>query len=150
MQRQKTIAKWLSVVLLTTIAIASYILLSTIGKSAPSDSAVAGAGNTTSQTDVPTPPIIYSTLPRACETIDGLSVAHVGGSSQDTIIDYANFCGKTIVFFRSQSIDRDVKESGLYAAVFDSQTTLESTINRHRDFSFFLDSGAAFIVTPLL
>lgn len=26
----------------------------------------------------------------------------------------------------------------------------ESTINRHRDFSFFLDSGAAFIVTPLL
>lgn len=25
-----------------------------------------------------------------------------------------------------------------------------STINRHRDFSFFLDSGAAFIVTPLL
>ena len=24
------------------------------------------------------------------------------------------------------------------------------TINRHRDFSFFLDSGAAFIVTPLL
>lgn len=26
----------------------------------------------------------------------------------------------------------------------------EATINRHRDFSFFLDSGAAFIVTPLL
>ena len=26
----------------------------------------------------------------------------------------------------------------------------QSTINRHRDFSFFLDSGAAFIVTPLL
>ena len=46
MQRQKTIAKWLSVVLLTTIAIASYLLLSTIGKNAPSDSAVAGAGNT--------------------------------------------------------------------------------------------------------
>ncbi len=128
MQRQKTIAKWLSVVLLTTIAIASYILLSTIGKSAPSDSAVAGAGNTTFQTDVPTPPLVYSTLPRACETIDGLNVAHVGGSSQDTIIDYANFCGKTLVFFRSQSNDRDVKESGLYAAVFDSQTTLESTI----------------------
>ena len=26
----------------------------------------------------------------------------------------------------------------------------QATINRHRDFSFFLDSGAAFIVTPLL
>lgn len=26
----------------------------------------------------------------------------------------------------------------------------DGTINRHRDFSFFLDSGAAFIVTPLL
>ena len=26
----------------------------------------------------------------------------------------------------------------------------QCTINRHRDFSFFLDSGAAFIVTPLL
>lgn len=126
MQRQKTIAKWLSVVLLTTIAIASYILLSTIGKSAPSDSSVAGAGNT-AQTDIPTPPIVYSSLPRACETIDGLSVAHVGGSAQDTIIDYANFCGKTLVFFTSQSVDRDVKESGLYIAVFDSQMTLENT-----------------------
>ena len=31
-----------------------------------------------------------------------------------------------------------------------SLTTREGTINRHRDFSFFLDSGAAFIVTPLL
>lgn len=28
--------------------------------------------------------------------------------------------------------------------------TVVNTINRHRDFSFFLDSGAAFIVTPLL
>lgn len=31
-----------------------------------------------------------------------------------------------------------------------SFTTTEGTINRHRDFSCFLDSGAAFIVTPLL
>lgn len=31
-----------------------------------------------------------------------------------------------------------------------SLTIANSTINRHRDFSFFLDSGAAFIVTPLL
>lgn len=31
-----------------------------------------------------------------------------------------------------------------------SFTVGERTINRHRDFSFFLDSGAAFIVTPLL
>lgn len=31
-----------------------------------------------------------------------------------------------------------------------AQINSESTINRHRDFSFFLDSGAAFIVTPLL
>lgn len=29
-------------------------------------------------------------------------------------------------------------------------TKPEYTINRHRDFSCFLDSGAAFIVTPLL
>ena len=108
MQRQKTIAKWLSVVLLTTIAIASYILLSTIGKNAPSDSAVAGAGNT-SQTDVPTPPIVYSTLPRACEFVKGFSVAHAGGSEQEEVVDYVDFCGKTLVFFSSNSVDRDVK-----------------------------------------
>ena len=127
MQRQKTIAKWLSVVLLTTIAIASYILLSTIGKNAPSDSAVAGAGNT-SQTDVPTPPIIYSTLPRACETVKGFSVAHAGGSKQEEVVDYVDFCGKTLVFFSSNSVDRDVKEAGLYIAVFDGQATLERTV----------------------
>lgn len=127
MQRQKTIAKWLSVVLLTTIAIASYILLSTIGKSAPSDSAVAGAGNT-AQTGTPTPPIVYSTLPRVCETVKELSVAHVGGSAQDEMIDYVNFCGKSLVFFSSKSVDRDVKEAGLYVAVFDGKATLESTV----------------------
>ncbi len=127
MQRQKTIAKWLSVVLLTTIAIASYILLTTIGKNAPSDSAVAGAGNTT-QTDVPTPHIVYSTLPRDCETVKELSVAHVGGSEQEEMIDYVDFCGKTLVFFSSKSVDRDVKEAGLYVAVFDGKTTLESTV----------------------
>ena len=127
MQRQKTIAKWLSVVLLTTIAIASYILLSTIGKNAPSDSAVAGAGNT-SQTDVPTPPIVYSTLPRACETVKGFSVAHAGGSKQEEVVDYVDFCGKTLVFFSSNSVDRDVKEAGLYIAVFDGRATLERTV----------------------
>lgn len=30
------------------------------------------------------------------------------------------------------------------------EPTQKGTINRHRDFSCFLDSGAAFIVTPLL
>lgn len=36
-------------------------------------------------------------------------------------------------------------------AVIDFVTiALKDTINRHRDFSCFLDSGAAFIVTPLL
>ncbi len=127
MQRQKTIAKWLSIVLLTTIAIASYIFLSTIGKDAPSYSAVAGAGNT-AQTDVPTPPIVYSALPRDCETVKQLSVAHVGGSEQEKAIDYVDFCGKTLVFFSSKSVDRDVKEAGLYIAVFDGKGTLEHTI----------------------
>ena len=37
--------------------------------------------------------------------------------------------------------DRDARQT---------TATGERTINRHRDFSFFLDSGAAFIVTPLL
>ncbi len=39
----------------------------------------------------------------------------------------------------------------LWAIANDLRGTMDaSTINRHRDFSFFLDSGAAFIVTPLL
>lgn len=33
---------------------------------------------------------------------------------------------------------------------FKPEQNRKATINRHRDFSFFLDSGAAFIVTPLL
>ena len=38
----------------------------------------------------------------------------------------------------------------IYVWKADDVTIEGSTINRHRDFSCFLDSGAAFIVTPLL
>ena len=37
-----------------------------------------------------------------------------------------------------------------FAGAISSKRTNNNTINRHRDFSCFLDSGAAFIVTPLL
>lgn len=140
MQRQKTIAKWLSIVLLTTIAIASYVLLSTTSKSGQSTSAVAGAGNE-KKSDIINAPIVYSTLPRNAETVNNIKVAHVGGSGQETLLGHANFCGKTLLFFSTNSQDRDVKESGLYIAVFDKNQTLEKTIKIGGESSQYLCSA---------
>lgn len=140
MQRQKTIAKWLSIVLLTTIAIVSYVLISTMGKTPQSSSAVAGAGND-KKSDIINAPIVYSTLPRNAETVNNIKVAHVGGSEKETLLGHANFCGKTLLVFSTNSQDRDVKESGLYIAGFDKNQTLEKTIKIGGESSQYLCSA---------
>ena len=44
----------------------------------------------------------------------------------------------------------NARHTASYCEARQTAASVECTINRHRDFSFFLDSGAAFIVTPLL
>ena len=56
-------------------------------------------------------------------------------------------CYTIKMFFIKRFIASYSFHMAFYAVFF---TIINGTINRHRDFSFFLDSGAAFIVTPLL
>lgn len=127
MHKQKTIAKWLAVILLMTVAVACYVALSTVAN-ANSQTNVAGA-NDNPPTDLPNSPQkpIYSTLPRACEKVDGKSVAHFGGEGEENLLDAFSFAGKTVLIVSCDSTQYDVKEKGVYAAVF-SGNTLEKSI----------------------
>lgn len=126
MQKQKTIAKWLSVVLLTTIAIASYLLLTAVNDRPAAENIVSGAEQTPSQEETP-PPLVFSSFPRKCEKVQNALVAHVGGGDDEKVLEYAFYHGKTLLFFSTLSIDRDVREKGIYIAVFD-EFELEKTI----------------------
>lgn len=64
-------------------------------------------------------------------------------------MDYTVF-GYIIIPNISFSYILPICNSACICDAFKPAATTERTINRHRDFSFFLDSGAAFIVTPLL
>lgn len=129
MQKQKTIAKWLAVVLLVTVAIACYIVLSAIlPNSSDASTEIADANSQNPTRDEPAAPKpIYSTLPRNCEHIDTLEVAHVGGEGSETLLDVVYCFSKTLVIFLSESTQYDVNESGIYIAVFEAMT-LEKTL----------------------
>lgn len=130
MQKQKTIAKWLAVILLMTVAVACYIALSAIvGKNPDGNANVAGANDDNNQENVDNPTIkpVYSVLPRKSETVNGASVAHVGGEGEEKVIDVFYFAKKTALVFHSQSEQYDVKEKGIYIAIFDGET-LEKTL----------------------
>ncbi len=151
MHRQKTIAKWLAVILLMTIAVAIYITLSAImGDKPDKNNNIAGANGNQNQPQNPSQnpsqnpngnqnpsgpntgqntqkPPVYSTLPRKCESVNNISVAHVGGEGEEKVVDSINFGGKTAVVFDCDSTTFDVKESGIYIAIFE-ENTLEKTL----------------------
>lgn len=136
MQKQKTIAKWLAVVLLITVAIACYVALSAILQKSD-DTNVAGANDSNPQQQTPVKKT-YSTFPRKAENVDKNAINHVGGSDDETLLSTVCYRGKTLVFFKSESDDRDVKESGLYIAVF-SDSVLEKTVKIGETDETFLD-----------
>ena len=63
----------------------------------------------------------------ACEKVDGKSVAHFGGEGEEKLLDAFSFAGKTVLIVSCDSSQYDVKETGIYAAIF-SGTTLEKSI----------------------
>lgn len=133
MQKQKTIAKWLAVILLVTVAVACYVVLSAILPQSQNtqNSPIAGAQDSLqkpSQDSLQsTIQPIYSTFPRKSEKVKNLTVSHVGGDGNDSIL-HATYCfSKTLIFFSSNSTQYDVKEPGVYLAIFDN-STLEKTM----------------------
>lgn len=142
MQKQKTIAKWLAVILLMTIAVACYIALSAIvGKNPSGNANVAGANDDKNQENADNPTIkpIYSVLPRKSETINGASVAHVGGEGEEKVLDVFYFAKKTTLVFHSDSEQYDLKEKGIYIAIFGGET-LEKTIKIANENAKYLSS----------
>lgn len=132
MQRQKTIAKWLAVILLLTVALACYIAFGTdLIKKAPDNIAGAdGDSNNSSggqQTTEPPRQPVYSVLPRDSELVDGMIVSHVGGEDDETFLASYYIGSKLLVFFQTESKEYDVKESGIYVARYENDKLMSAT-----------------------
>lgn len=143
MLKQKTVAKWLAIVLLMTIAVGSYLLYDAVFKNAGS-TADAVDDTDSVDTDVDEPKIetpihipFYTTLPRASEKINGVTVAHVGGEGDDEIEGAVTLAESKFVFFETDSVEYDVKEKGLHLAYFKDDELL--SVDKISD-GKFLDS----------
>ena len=127
MQKQKTIAKWLAIILLLTVIVACYIGLRAIfsnrDNAAPPD--IAGADENGGDEEKPpvkpdgeNPKPVYSVFPRQSETVNGITVRHVGGEDNDVMLDTVYYFGKRLVFFYTASVQHDVRDIGIHIAVF--------------------------------
>ncbi len=119
MQKQKTIAKWLAIILLSTIMIGGYLVYDAI-VSKPENTALGETGQTKSD-DIPKKEKYHTILPRECENIDGIKVAHIGGENDETIKKVVAYNGNFFVFFESLSTEFDIEKSGLNMAYFSGQ-----------------------------
>lgn len=133
MQRQKTVAKWLAVIVLLTVAVGSYILYDSFYTDLGDDHTATG-GDNTGESNPPednTPQIPeYTTLPRPAESYRGLTVSHAGGEGADSAQTAVFFADKTAVFFSSDSLGYDCRGAGMYVAVFtDNEVTSVSRIS---------------------
>lgn len=170
MQNQKTIAKWLAVILLLTLAIACYVALSSILGGDKLQNNVAGAqdqddqqiqtpngdspssdGGTTPPDDVEEPPHIpeYSQFPRAFSQTGTLQALNIGGEDDDVALDLISCFGKDIVIFNTLSVEHDVSRSGLHLAAI-SENGLEGTLFIAEDEQYVdcsLSAGGLLVVT---
>lgn len=170
MQRQKTIAKWLAVILLLTLAVACYVALSAIFGGRASEN-VAGAQDKTDSDDSgivtpsddgngdneDTPPSqeepphipIYSEFPRSAVGVGGLDALNIGGEGDDILLDSISCFGKDILIFDSASTEYDVKASGLHLAAI-SDGAIEGTLFLAENEEYLdctLSTGGLLVVT---
>lgn len=145
MQRQKTIAKWLAIILLLTAIVACYVAFSAIlNNKTPVNPDIAGADSDNKGDDVTNPSDkddqqpapTYSVFPRSHETVGGLTVRHVGGEANDVFLDSLYFAGSRYVIFYSASTQYDVKDCGIHIANFASDSLLSVTQISLADESF--------------
>ena len=136
MQKQKTLAKWLAIILLSTVAVCSYVLYDVLYLEKQEDQATADNSQGIEDTlpEDTTPPEVhipyYTTLPRYGETIEGVKVTHFGGENNDTLLDVINFGKKRFAIFSSSSVEFDMRESGLAVAVIDEAVEKVFTLDK--------------------
>ena len=99
MQRQKTIAKWLVIILLLTVAVGAYIIYDAVYEGASSGAAAddtrppsSDAGETPLPSDpddeeeeTPPSPPYHTVLPRPTQNYAGIEVAHAGGEGDEAV-----------------------------------------------------------------
>ncbi len=144
MQNQKTMAKWLAIALLLMVAIACYVVLSTVLKkdntvldtTASASETQANEQNISPAPSEPKHIPVYSSFPRRAERIGGMLVNHVGGENADTYLASYSFQEKTLLFFSTSSTEYDVKEQGIYLAVFSGDYLLSTSHLAGKDESY--------------
>lgn len=144
MQKQKTLAKWLAIILLCSVAVGSYVLYDALYLKKQSGGASADNGQmgkvdytTTENTDTPTSPEhipYYTTLPRKSETIDNFTVTHFGGEGDDLLLDVISFGKKRFAVFSSNSVEFDMREKGLSVAIIDGGVERVTTLSQNETY----------------
>ena len=130
MQKQKTLAKWLAIILLCSVAVGSYVLYDALYLKKDNNQATAdgGQGDTSdTNNDVDEYIPYYTTLPRQPEKIDSVTVTHFGGESDDILHQVINAYGKRYAIFTSNSVEFDMREKGLSVAVIGN--SVERVVN---------------------
>ena len=131
MQRQKTVAKWLAIILLVTIAVGAYIMYDAVylegGDTAAGDEPVTPPDTEPDPAPPETDPPFYTTLPRAAQTFAGIKVAHAGGEGDERVLATVFTDGTAYVFFSSESSEYDCRGSGLYLALHDGDSLISVT-----------------------
>ena len=129
MQRQKTIAKWLVIILLVTVAVGAYIMYDALYLGGDT-----AEGGSTTETPSPTPdpvpepePPYYTTLPRPVQNYGGIAVSHAGGEGDDVTLGTVFTAERVFLFFSSASNEFDCRGAGTYLAVFSDDELLSVT-----------------------
>ena len=123
MQKQKTLAKWLAIILLCSVAVGSYVLYDALYVDKDNNQANAVGDNTENNADGVTEnnedihQPYYTILPRKAERIDGVDTTHFGGESNDTLQGVINYADKRFCVFLSNSVEFDMREKGLSVAL---------------------------------
>ena len=129
MQRQKTIAKWLVIILLVTVAVGAYIMYDALylgGDTAEGGSTTEAPSPTPDPVPEPEPPY-YTTLPRPVQNYGGIAVSHAGGEGDDVTLGTVFTAERVFLFFSSASNEFDCRGAGTYLAVFSDDELLSVT-----------------------
>ena len=138
MQRQKTIAKWLVIIVLVTVAVGAYIMYDALYLGGETADGGANTVPPTSDPDV-TPdedPPFFTTLPRHSQTYAGITVAHAGGEGEEEVLGTVLTQNTVYLFFSSSSDEYDCRGAGVYVAVFEQNSLIAVTRFAEKDCVF--------------
>ena len=138
MQRQKTIAKWLVIILLCTVAVGAYIMYDAlyVTKGSGADAGDAQPVLPPSSDEQPPHVPVFTELPRPTQNFAGMQVAHTGGEGDDILLDAVFTSEATYLFFSSSSAEYDCRGAGLYVAVWKDDALIAVTRFAEKDSVF--------------